>query len=308
MENTKNINKSPTDYPNGVKLFVVVLGLVLVYIIIDTIRLRNTGFEEQTLWDWMGLLIVPLLIPLSLFILNRGLRESERRITIFNAQRDRLQAYFDRITDLMLQHDLDSNPKPVVKSIARTLTLSVTPGLNDVQKGQILVFLHETELILQPAVISLRKADFNDALLPRKVDLRRIFLREAELNRAQFEKAILYLADLRESLLISSNFNEAIMVQARLRDAILENAQMQKAVLKDIDFRGAVLRGVTFDESDLTDADFRRSDLRGASFTQAVLINNNFEDALFSVDQLSDAKEVKDVILPDGTLYSRKKS
>lgn len=82
-----------------------------------------TGFGEhprneevvpaKTLWDFMGVLIVPLVLALGLYFLNSSQRANEQDIAKENRETDReiardrqhqatLENYFDRMTALMV--------------------------------------------------------------------------------------------------------------------------------------------------------------------------------------------------------------
>src|SRR5262245_4227897 len=80
------------------------------YMLIETVRLKNTGFETKTLWDWMDLLIIPAVLAIGAFVLNRSERAVERQVAEDRAKLEReiatdrqqeaaLQAYIDRISD-----------------------------------------------------------------------------------------------------------------------------------------------------------------------------------------------------------------
>lgn len=104
------------------KKFLQFAGVTIVigglsFILIETVRAKNTGFEAKTLWDWMELLIIPLLLGLGAVLLNRSERNSarlqaeersklEREIATDRQQEAALQAYLDRMADLLLKEKL----------------------------------------------------------------------------------------------------------------------------------------------------------------------------------------------------------
>ena len=67
---------------------IIAIG-TLAYILVETIRAKNTGFETKTLWDWMELLIVPFVLAGGAFYLNRNERETEREVAQVRAIEDR---------------------------------------------------------------------------------------------------------------------------------------------------------------------------------------------------------------------------
>ena len=59
---------------------IVIFGSVLLFILVETVRAKNTGFETKTHWDWMELLIIPLVLADGAIFLQRSERAVERRI------------------------------------------------------------------------------------------------------------------------------------------------------------------------------------------------------------------------------------
>ena len=78
------------------------VGGSLVFILIETVRAKNTGFETKTLSDWMELLIIPLFLAGGAFYLNRSERTTEREIAADRQQEAALQAYIDRMSELLI--------------------------------------------------------------------------------------------------------------------------------------------------------------------------------------------------------------
>ena len=77
----------------------------------------DTGFQGKTVWDWLSLLIVPLALAVVALFFNQATTRAEREIAqkryeqdqqiAFDKQReDLLQAYFDRMSDLLLEKGL----------------------------------------------------------------------------------------------------------------------------------------------------------------------------------------------------------
>ena len=85
---------------------------------------KNEFQRYKTLWDWMQLLIVPLAIAgFAAWFTHR--RESlDREIEESRTREERLQTYFDRMTELILDKALSSSePGAKVRDIARARTL-----------------------------------------------------------------------------------------------------------------------------------------------------------------------------------------
>src|SRR5437879_2713720 len=94
-------------------------------------RFSETGFQKKTLWDWISLLIIPVILALVGFFFTRTeLRneqaiakqraETEQDLAIDNQQEAALQGYLDRISALLLDKNLrESKPDDEVRTVAR---------------------------------------------------------------------------------------------------------------------------------------------------------------------------------------------
>lgn len=287
-------------------LFIV----ILIWILIKTIQANNTGFQDKSLWDWMDLLFVPLLIPISVLWLTRRTQENERALASYKAKKEELQTYLDRMTTLLLEHRLrTSKQDSETRTIARTITLAVVQELTSTQKSQVLLFLYDAGLIFRSSpILDLESVDFQGMSISPRTDLRRISLSGANLQNSSFERVNLYYADFKSSQLQNANLVGAILMQASLRDTILIAANLKGASLKDADLRWANLSEANLEEANLEDADLRRADLQGVDFKNAVLINTRLNNAIVSLDQLKEAKLLKNIVMPDGSTYSSSQS
>ena len=61
---------------------VIVVGVTLLYILEETVRLKNTGFEAKTLWDWMEVFFVPGIVALLIAYIESRERKQERESEI----------------------------------------------------------------------------------------------------------------------------------------------------------------------------------------------------------------------------------
>jgi uncharacterized protein YjbI with pentapeptide repeats len=230
---------------------------VLAYLLIETVRAKNTGFETKTLWDWMELLIIPLALALAAFALNRSEtnleRQSvearskvEREIAIDHQQEEALQSYLDRMTELLLKEDLRNTDNEEVQNVARIRTLSVLRGLDARRKGLVLQFLHESKLLdgEKPVVIlwdaDLSEAELSDVILNR-ANLGGVILRGANLEGADLTEASLDHADLEFANLQGATLVNVVLSGASLKNAFLSKANFTGAVLKGAKFEGAIM-------------------------------------------------------------------
>ena len=196
-----------------------------------------TGFAGKTVWDWMDVLGVPIVavVIAGLFALaaqRANQRTSvEREVNLERAREATLRTYLDRMTDLMVDQNLQQSPKDsAVRAVAHAQTFAALRGLDEVRKGILVQFLHESRLI---------RAD--TTVIP--------------LSLADLRGCILSSADL-----VSSNLSGVNLSDSDLSGTDLRGAKLQDAVLHNADLRMANLRG-----ADVTDEQIlQASSLLGA--------------------------------------------
>jgi hypothetical protein len=118
-----------------------------------------TGFPNRTLWDWLELLIIPVVIAGGGLWFNQQQerqredvrRQQERGLEIENqrAQDEALQTYLDQIGQLLLDRERplrQSEEGDEVRTLARTLTVLSTLE-SDLRKRSVVEFLYEADLI-----------------------------------------------------------------------------------------------------------------------------------------------------------------
>jgi hypothetical protein len=99
----------------------------------------------KTLWDWLQLLIIPLVLALAAFALNamQAAREAkredrraarERKLAADRAREDTLRVYLQQMSDLITQHGL-RRAQGGTPTLARTLTLIALRRLDSERKG-----------------------------------------------------------------------------------------------------------------------------------------------------------------------------
>ena len=208
-----------------------------------------TGFRGKTLWDWLQLLIVPVVLGVGAIWFDY---EAGKRAEAIQQQREQVQrdiedqrakdavlsAYFDDLSNLLLERGLMG---------ARTLT--ALSQLDGRRKGFIVRFLYETNVIKgrvpliylgggitgEPAIdeIVLSRADLNGAVLHRlfmsEVNLTRVHLVGADFRWAFLSKANFIGADLRNADFAGARLTEASLFGADLTGAQLHDADLSKA-------------------------------------------------------------------------------
>lgn len=103
-----------------------------------------TGFRGKTLWDLLGLLIVPLFIAGATLVFSISeLRREEQRV-----QDTILRSYMQDMTELLLDKWLvRSEFHAPIRKIARSSTIATVRQLDGNRKGILLQFLYESNLI-----------------------------------------------------------------------------------------------------------------------------------------------------------------
>jgi uncharacterized protein YjbI with pentapeptide repeats len=257
-------------------------------------RLGTVSEEDRakTLWDWLDLLLVPVLLALGAWFLNRAAREREHRTDLDRSRQAALQTCLDRITILLRDKWRESGGGFLEANIIRAQTLTVLRQLDGERKGLLLQFLYESGLIGK-----LKKGKRQQALVDlRRADLRRADLRGADLTGADLRGASLSGANLRVANLIGANLPGAFLIGANLPGAFLSRAFLRGAILSRAVLSRAVLSWAVLSRAFLTGAVLRGAVLTGADLTGADLTDT----------QLAQAKSLEGVTLPDGTKHRSK--
>jgi hypothetical protein len=192
----------------------------------------------------MQLLIIPLVLVVGGFLLNRAQRQqeldiaaeerkTERQIAKDREEERALQSYLEAMTELLLEKKLRTSEEgSEVRSIARARTLTILRSLSGERKSSILRFLYEAKLIdREKTVIALWGANLEEANL-WKANLREAFLWKANLREADLVGAFLMGAFLWEANLWKANLWEANLWEANLMLANLEGAHLERACLE----------------------------------------------------------------------------
>jgi pentapeptide repeat protein len=242
----------------------IVVALVVPYVVIHFGYPASwTGFGQtevkegvqpsKTLWDWMDLLIIPIVLAIGGFLFTQSERRATQAAAERRAQEDALQAYLDNMSDMLIPNNdeptLYKDPPESLRVVARARTLTVLPRLGGDGKGRVVQFLYESRLIAKDsAIVDLSKADLSGADLSG-TDLHQAKLYEANLARADLHEANLISADLR-----GANLRGAFLPSVDLSWARLDEANLREARLDQANLMSADLHGANLSEADLRDA------------------------------------------------------
>jgi uncharacterized protein YjbI with pentapeptide repeats len=293
----------------GRVLTLVALGFsltaIVVMLAIAGARRSWTGFQGKTVWDFLQLLIVPLmLVAIGLvFSLQQDARQNslevdrartERELAEQRAQDEALQAYLNQMSSLLLEKDLrTSKEDSEVRTLARARTLTVLERLDPDRKTAVLQFLIEAELVQsveggRGPIIALTSANLSD------VNLSLVNLSGADLSEADLSNTNLFSADLRDANLFIADLKDANLHKADLRDAYLNTTDLRNAYLFSTDLSGANLFGAflnntILNRARLSDAIMINANLSDASLYRADLSNTNLEGVDLSAVNLNNA-------------------
>ncbi len=298
----------------------IVLGMVvLIGVALLGYSAGWTGFQAytepaqgyhppKTLWDWMGLLIIPLALGVGIFFLNRSEERRQAHIAEDRVCEDRLQAYLTAMKELVLDYHLrTSQPKDELRQIARTLTITVLANLDGKRRSAVLLFLRDLGLISKPdPIVRLAWADFGKADLREAdltgADLTGIYLTNADLSGADLTKSDLDNVDLTGVNLSAAILDGVSLVNAVYNQdtvwpngsvpkdsrAIGPKAELSGANLQDIELSEANLRGANLTGADLTRANLSEADLRNAILSKAKMGKTDLRKANLSEAVLTD--------------------
>jgi uncharacterized protein YjbI with pentapeptide repeats len=281
---------------------IITIGLLLIafWAIFPTYSPPWTGFDgytksssnierAKTLWDWMNLLIVPLVLAIGAWYLNKTEKNVEQKIAQDRLQEERLQKYFDQMTSLLLNNQLrQSNQDSEARSIARSITLATARGLDSERKKILIKFIYESQLIDLVGVVDLSGIDLSNT------NLEHVKLRLSCLPHANFSNSNLAKASFSNSNLQRANFRKTQLyrtsfVGADLYMSDFSNSNATKAALADVKLSFSTLDGCIFSEAHLGKADLSNSSAKKSTFRKAFLENANLQDVDFTGADLSGA-------------------
>jgi hypothetical protein len=310
-------NRSKRSDAVVILLLVVPLLLIVVIIIGYRFNLDWTGLgpyispphspssdfqRGKTLWDWLQLLIIPAVLAVGGYLFNYTTSRTEREIASDRQREEALQAYIDKISELLLHEKLrELEPGyEEVRKIARVRTLTLLPRLDKERKRSVPQFLYESGLIEKDKqIIDLSGANLSGANLF-----------EADLSGANLRGANLFEANLYEAYLREAYLREANLSGANLRGAKLSRAILFVANLYEADLSGAILSGTNLFEADLSGADLSgaflsraflsRANLGEANLRGADLSRADLRGAKVTFEQLDQARSFTGAVMPDG--------
>jgi uncharacterized protein YjbI with pentapeptide repeats len=295
----------------GQVLWTVRIVLVLV-VVLGLLTLIGLPFDV-TLWNWMDLLIIPVVLAIGGYLFTRAENRATRVAAEQRAQDEALQAYLDQMGELLLDKDRplrQSEEGDEVRMLARARTLTALKRLDSQHNRSVFEFLRDADLLGrgEHSIINFRFGDLSgvnlrDATLSdadfTHAKLEGANLRDANLMYADFTGARLNDADLSGALLLAANLRNADLSNADLTDAnqgvpseyIEPRARRGRKVT--IDLQGAYLHRAVLRRADLTYANLRDADLSGA----------DLRDEIVTDEQLATCESLEGATMPNGQKY-----
>jgi uncharacterized protein YjbI with pentapeptide repeats len=274
----------------GSLLFLGCVGLVLASY---RFGWTGTGFQGKTVWDWLQLLIIPLVLALVAVVFNLVNSRTERQIAQQRYERDQalaldkqredlLQNYLDRMSELLLEKNLRASKADAeVRNVARTRTISALKRLDAGRVESVFTFLREAGLMHQSnPIISLKGADF------AKVNWSGAVLLKANLSGAVFAGANLARMQFPGTDLSGAYFNVADLSRAHLQGtnlggAFLYRANLSGAYLDETNLSGAYLRGTNLSGVDFSTVDLKGAKLKDAQIDRSKLTPEQIAEAIW---------------------------
>src|SRR5260370_42047976 len=87
-------------------IFVVLFALIAFIFAAYRFGWSGTGFLNKTLWDWLQLLIILLALAGVALLFNLATTRRDQQIALDKQRGDLLQAYLDRMSELLLEKKL----------------------------------------------------------------------------------------------------------------------------------------------------------------------------------------------------------
>jgi uncharacterized protein YjbI with pentapeptide repeats len=288
---------------------------------VTTIK-HTTTQKTQTripLITWVNTLIVPFSLTILgyWFQEQQGKRAGEqaildKEIAYTNLCEEALQAYFDRLAELLIDKKLatlaiNDPVQEIALNVIRARTLSILRQLGEdgQRKGNIVRFLIDAELM---GKLNLSDADFRNADLAgtnlenadlrganlenaklENADLRSAKLENAKLENADLRGADLENIDLREANLKGTNLVSTKLMNGNLKGANLENANLKNARLENANMRNVKLENANLKNARLENANLSNADMKGVNLEKTNLLNADLANANLLNANLLDA-------------------
>jgi uncharacterized protein YjbI with pentapeptide repeats len=287
-----------------------ILPLLLLLLIIANVAIVSnwisnfkwSGFQKKSFWDWLQLLIVPLMLALGAFYLNSAADFRDYQIAQERKQQEILTDYFSKMQGLIVETkkskqtpgSKESNSEERLltefRPTAQALTLSVLEQLDGERKGKVIIYLAESQLIT---------VDNNKPYPQPEIKLDGTNLDDIKLgNNGQRnslnEKEMTIIDKIK---IRNANMKRANLSGFQLLDSELNGSNLENATLENVNFTGSTMIGSRFINGKITDVNFTDVTLGKTIFDNVNLKNitisnkTNFDNACFTKIDTSNTKQ-----------------
>ncbi len=275
---------------------IVVCLAILILLVLGAVKHWAWAGFDRPLYDWLQLLVTPIVLVLIVVWFKRADKKSqlaitekradnERRLAIDNQQEIALQAYFDHIQNLLLHEKLrESKPEDEVRNIARVRTLTMFHQLNTRRINYMLAFLRELGLITKDADSSIIPFTYIDL---RHADLHSLALYDLDLRGADLSDSNLSAVNLAGANLNRADLNDSDLSYARLSVSNLSYTDLSGADLSHADLTGANLSHANLNGANLSAANLNAADLTAAILTGATIDQPSLNKSTATQEQLA---------------------
>jgi len=253
--------------------------------------------DAKNVWDWMGLLGVPL----TLALLGYFLQQLQQASVESSQREEALQNYLDRLSDLLIDKNVIALATKVHRETgeekllaaasdvirARTVSLLRRLGNDGERKGHILTFLIASEVIGKLR-LHVKDFDFSGANL-EGANLTGASLSGGKFSSGSFSGAGLEGANLSGADFSGANFKEANLIETDLKSVNFSGANLEGSNLYKANLEGANLAGANLTETGPIEANFRGANLKGANLNRAALNSANLSNTDLTCADFSNA-------------------
>jgi uncharacterized protein YjbI with pentapeptide repeats len=281
-------------------IFIISFLLWRVFVIIS--NFKWSGFQKKSFWDWLQLLIIPLMLALGAFYLNSAADFRDYQIAQEQKHQEILTDYFSKMQDLIVETkkskqtpgSKESNSEERLltefRPTAQALTLSVLEQLDGERKGKVIIYLAESQLIT---------VDNNKPYPQPEIKLDGTNLDDIKLgNNGQRnslnEKEMTIIDKIK---IRNANMKRANLSGFQLLDSELNGSNLENATLENVNFTGSTMIGSRFINGKITDVNFTDVTLGKTIFDNVNLKNitisnkTNFDNACFTKIDTSNTKQ-----------------
>jgi uncharacterized protein YjbI with pentapeptide repeats len=237
-----------------------------------------SGYKQ--LWDWMELLIVPLVLAIFGILFSQAQKNTEFALQEAKEDETAYHAFLDKMTELIINGKLlETDEDSPTRDLAKSRVLTAIQVLGDQRKRLVLNFLMGANLIRsEGGIIQMDGADFSGAEF-QEISIIRATISGANFTGANLSRANLSDSDFSLSTFERANLTESVLAGTVLAGVILDRARLGLARIDGANFHKASLQRAYLVLARVERARFSEAKLAEADFTGAYLVEASFGGA-----------------------------